>query len=124
MQTPSTPSIAHMFGVKYVLEKIEKEGLERRWNRHQEMAQNTRIWAINHGQKLFPEEGYESITITCIHNQKKWDINKINDKLLERGFRMDRGYGKLRGIAFRIAHMGNIMPKDLEEYLQNFDEVL
>ena len=124
MQTPSTPSIAHMFGIKYILEKIEAEGLENRWNRHKIMAKNTRRWAIDHGQKLFPEEGFESITITCVYNQKKWDINKINDRLLERGFRMDRGYGKLRGIAFRIAHMGNIMPKDLEEYLQTFDEVL
>ena len=124
MQTPSTPSIAHMFGLKYILEKIENEGLEKRWIRHQEMAKSTRIWAINHGQSLFPEKGFESITITCIYNQQKWDINKINDRLLEKGFRMDRGYGKLRGSAFRISHMGNIMPKDLTEYLQTFDEVL
>ena len=51
-------------------------------------------------------------------------INLINDELLKRGFRMDRGYGKLRGDAFRIAHMGNIMMDDLSEYLQNFNEVL
>mgnify|MGYP000326548266 FL=1 len=37
---------------------------------------------------------------------------------------MDRGYGKLRGEAFRIAHMGNIMLDDINEYLQHFDEVL
>ena len=37
---------------------------------------------------------------------------------------MDRGYGKLRGKAFRIAHMGNVFRSDLEEYLNNFDEVL
>ena len=47
-----------------------------------------------------------------------------NDKMLEKGFRMDRGYGKLRGKAFRIAHMGNVFRADLEEYLNNFDEVL
>ena len=34
---------------------------------------------------------------------------------------MDRGYGKLRGKAFRIAHMGNVFRSDLEEYLNNFD---
>ena len=37
---------------------------------------------------------------------------------------MDRGYGKLRGKAFRIAHMGNIMLDDLIEFLQQFNEVL
>ena len=124
MQTPSTPSISHMFGLKYIIEQIEKEGLDNRWNRHQKMAENTQKWAIKHGQKLFPESGFESTTITCIYNQKKWDIDKINEKLLKIGFRMDRGYGKLRGMAFRIPHMGNIMFADLNEYLENFDEVL
>ena len=59
-----------------------------------------------------------------IKNKKKWDVNLLNDELLRRGFRMDRGYGKLRGDAFRIAHMGNVMMDDLKEYLKTFDEVL
>jgi len=124
MQTPYTPSMPHMFGFKYILDQIDKEGLDNRWRRHQEMAEFTRKWALEHGQGLFPEEGFESTTITCIHNQQRWDINQINNKLLERGFRMDRGYGKLRGEAFRIAHMGNIMLDDIKEYLQHFDEVI
>ena len=89
-----------------------------------ENAKYTQDWAKAKGQSLFPENGCESITITCISNDQGWDINNINDKLLQRGYRMDRGYGKLRGKAFRIAHMGNIMKKDLEEFLFNFDEVL
>ncbi len=124
MQTPSTPSIPHMFGLKYVLEEIFEEGLENRWIRHIDNAIHTRNWAFDHGQSLFPEKGYESYTITCIQNDMNWDINKINDSLLERSFRMDRGYGKLRGKAFRIAHMGNIKEFDLKEYLDVFDEVL
>ena len=124
MQTTSTPSIPHMFGLQYVLDQVKKEGLENRWHRHENMANFTRQWAFDHGQELFPEKGFESITITCIYNQQKWDINKINDRLLEKGFRMDRGYGKLKGKAFRIAHMGNILRSDLEEYLNYFEEVL
>jgi len=124
MQTPSTPSIPHMNGLKYVLEKIEEEGLENRWQRHKDNAEFTRNWALELGQSLFPENGFESDTITCIQNDAKWDINYINSKLLKRSFRMDRGYGKLRGKAFRIAHMGNVLRSDLIEYLNNFNEVL
>jgi len=124
MQTPSTPSIPHMYGLKYVLEKINEEGLENRWQRHIDNAKYTQNWAMERGQSLFPESGFESETITCIRNDAEWNINDINYKLLERGFRMDRGYGKLRGKAFRIAHMGNVFRSDLEEYLNNFDEVL
>lgn len=43
MQTPSTPSIPHLFGLKYVLEQIEEEGLENRWVRHIENAEYTEI---------------------------------------------------------------------------------
>ena len=123
-QTLTTPSIPHLYGLKYVLKKIKEEGLENRWDRHISMAQTTREWALNHGQKLFPEKGYESNTLTCIENLKTWDINKINEKFLERGFRMDRGYGILRTKAFRISHMGNIYMDDLIEYLEIFDEII
>ena len=124
LQTPSTPSIPHMFGLKKVIEIIKNEGIENRWMRHIQMSEYARNWAFNHGQQLFPEKGCESFTLTCIKNIKKWDINKINEQLLNRGFRMDRGYGSLRGKVFRIPHMGNIYMEDLKNYLHNFDEVL
>ena len=113
-----------MYGLKYILAKIQEEGLENRWQRHKDNAKFTCNWALSKGQSLFPEKGYESDTITCIQNDAGWDINYISDKLLEKGFRMDRGYGKLKGKAFRIAHMGNVLRSDLEEYLIYFDEVL
>ena len=89
-----------------------------------ENAKYIQNWAKDRGQSLFPESGFESNTITCIRNDREWDLNGINDRLLAKGYRMDRGYGKLRGKAFRIAHMGNVMMDDLTEYLHNFDEVL
>ena len=123
-QTPSTPSIPHLFALQKVLEMIGLEGLNERWERHKEMASITQDWALSHNQLLFPEPGCRSETITCINNIQNWDINKINDKLLNLGYRMDRGYGNLRGKAFRIAHMGNIYKTDLLEYLAEFDRIL
>ncbi len=123
-QTPVTPSIPHMFGLKKTIEKINCEGLESRWKRHIKCAEYTRDWAKNHGQSFLPEESCLSNTLTCVKNDQKWDINAINMNLLKRGFRMDRGYGKLRGKAFRIPHMGNIYINDLINYLTNFDNVL
>ena len=123
-QTPTTPSIPHMFGLKHMLKKIKSEGIDNRWQRHIDMAHHVRNWVLSHGQKFFTNENSLSYTLTCIDNVKNWDINKINDELLYRGFRMDRGYGKYKGKAFRIPHMGNIYMNDLEEYLNNFDEVL
>jgi len=123
-QTPTTPSISHLFGLEHILNKIKIEGLENRWNRHIEMAHYAREWAKNHNQSLFPESGCESYTLTCIKNDQNWDINTLNEKLLDKGFRMDRGYGPLRCKAFRVAHMGNIYIDDLTEYLAVIDELL
>ena len=123
-QTPTTPSIPHMFGLKYVINKIKSEGIENRWKRHIEMAECTRNWALSHGQKFFTKENALSNTLTCIDNIKKWDINKINEELLNNGYRMDRGYGKYKGKAFRVPHMGNIYMEDLKDYLNKIDEIL
>ena len=67
-QTPTTPSIPHMYGLKKVLELIDKEGLENRWNRHKEMAKFTRAWALNHNQEIFTDKDALSYTLTCIDN--------------------------------------------------------
>jgi len=123
-QTPSTPSIPHLFGLREVLNIIKKEGIDNRWKRHQEMRDYIINWAKSNGQGLFPEEGCRSYTITCIENIQNWDINKIYNKLLDRGYRMDRGYVNLRGKAFRIPHMGNIYMEDLKEYIVEFEKVM
>ena len=124
LQTPTTPSIPHLFALRKVLDKIENEGLDNRWKRHKEMASITQAWALEHGQSLFPEVGCESYTLTCINNIKKWDIHKIYDILLSKGYRMDRGYGALKGFVFRIPHMGNIYIDDLKDYLNQMDDII
>ena len=123
-QTPTTPSIPHMYALKKMIKKINDEGLENRWQRHKDMAKVVREWAISHNQGFFTKNDALSFTLTCIRNVKEWDINTINEKLLSKGYRMDRGYGKYKGIAFRIPHMGNIYINDLNEYLGAFDEVI
>jgi aspartate aminotransferase-like enzyme len=37
---------------------------------------------------------------------------------------MDKGYGKIKGKTFRIAHMGDMPPSILEEILSGLDEFL
>ena len=123
-QTPSTPSIPHMFGLREVLNIIKDEGLHNRWKRHLNMRNHVINWAESKGQKIFSEVGCHSHTITCIENIQNWNINEIYNILLEKGFRMDRGYGKLRGKTFRIPHMGNIYMEDLKEYLNEFEKVM
>jgi len=44
--------------------------------------------------------------------------------LEQKGFAMDKGYGKLKGQTFRIPHMGDMQPETLREVLAGLDEFL
>src|SRR5256885_283510 len=66
--TPSTPSIGHIYALSSKLDDMFAEGLEARYARHAKLAQLTRDWAAKHGFNLFPEKGFESVTLTCVSN--------------------------------------------------------
>jgi aspartate aminotransferase-like enzyme len=110
--TPSTPSIAHVYALQSKLEDIFAEGLESRFARHKRLAEMTRAWAARHGFGLFPEPGYESVTLTCVSNGARpggraVDVPKLQKLVKDQGFLIDGGYGKIKGTTFRISNMGD-----------------
>jgi aspartate aminotransferase-like enzyme len=110
--TPSTPSIGHVNALASKLDEFFAEGLEARYARHKKLAGMTRAWAAGHGFTLFPEPGFESLTLTCINNGAKpggrvVDVAKLQKLVKDQGFLIDGGYGKIKGKTFRIANMGD-----------------
>jgi len=110
--TPSTPSIGHVYALASKLEEMFSEGLEARYARHAKLAQMTRDWAARHGFTLFPEKGFESVTLTCVNNGAKpggrvIDVAKFQKLVKDEGFLIDGGYGKIKGSTFRISNMGD-----------------
>jgi aspartate aminotransferase-like enzyme len=87
------------------------------------MAEHTRDWARERFA-LFPEAGYESITLTTIRNTRNIDVAALNRSLAERGAVIGNGYGKLKNQTFRIAHMGEIRKDEIVELLGWIDEIL
>ncbi|MSR64255.1 MAG: alanine--glyoxylate aminotransferase family protein [Verrucomicrobiae bacterium] len=123
--TPSTPSVAHIYALRSKLEDIFAEGLEARFARHQKMAEMVRGWAKRNGFELFPEAGYESVTLTCVRNTRQIDVPKLNATLKERyGCIIDGGYGKIKGTTFRIAHMGDETTETIAQLLGWLDDCL
>lgn len=123
-QYPSTPSLSHMFALDYQLDYILNiEGLENRFNRHMEMAKVVREWAKKYFE-IYPEEGYESNTLTTIKNTRNINIGELNKELGRRGFQLSNGYGKLKDKTFRIAHMADCQIEDINELLRNINEIL
>ena len=110
--TPSTPSIGHVYAMSSKLDEFFAEGLENRYARHKQTNQMVRDWAAKHGFNLFPEKGFESLTLTCVNNGAKTggrtvDVPKLQKLTKDQGFLIDGGYGKIKGTTFRISNMGD-----------------
>ena len=124
--TPSTPSIPHINGMSLKLDEFFAEGLENRYARHRTTNHMTRNWAANHGFTLFPEAGYEAISLTCINNGAKpggtvIDIPKLQELMKIKGILIDGGYGKLKGKAFRLSNMGDETEETMGDLFSKLD---
>ncbi len=122
--TPSTPPIALMFAADKQLDDILTEGLDARWARHLQMRDMTTTWADNREMGVFAQQGYRSPTVTAVNNGRGIDVEEMAKFMGGKGFSMDKGYGKIKGKTFRIAHMGDMQPTELEEILSGLDEFL
>jgi predicted phosphoserine aminotransferase len=120
-QSPTTPSTAHLYALVKQLEAIESEGIENRWSRHSEMARLTREWAVARGWRSFPRPGFESDTVSCIARGDGPDFNPAIAALAREGLIVSGGYGKLKAETFRIGHMGEHRPADLNDLLERFE---
>jgi len=123
--TPSTPSIPHIYGLKSKLEDIKAEGVEPRYARHTRLNQAVRTWAFAKGFKLFPKEGYGSVTLNCFVNSLNLDLPALLKVLKSKhGFVIDGGYGKLKGKTFRISNMGDETDETIAALLKALDSAL
>jgi len=127
--TPSTPSIGHVYALASKLEDIFAEGLEARYARHLKLAQMTRDWSAHHGFTLFPEKGFESITLTCVNNGAKpggrvVEVPKLQQLVKNQGFLIDGGYGKIKGATFRISNMGDETEATMQQLYAALDTAM
>lgn len=129
--TPSTPSIGHVYALASKLEDFFAEGLEKRYLRHATLAQMTRKWAEKHGFTLFPEHGFESVTLTCVNNGAKpsagartVDVAKLQKLVKDRGILIDGGYGKIKGTTFRLSNMGDETEATMQKLYDILDEAM
>ena len=86
------------------------------------MADYTQRWAKRQFS-MFPEAGYESITVSCVNNTQGKNVKQLNQKLGEKGFMISGGYGKLAEKTFRIGHMGEWNLQGIKEVICLIDQI-
>ena len=127
--TPSTPSIGHVYALASKLEDFFTEGLAARYARHQQTNQLIHDWSAKQGFILFPEKGFESVTLTCISNGARpggrvVDVAKLQKLVKDQGFLIDGGYGKIKGTTFRISNMGDETAATMNQLIAALDKAV
>lgn len=122
-QYPSTPCLSIMYALDYQLDRILEEGLENRFARHIAMAEIVRAWARKNFA-LLAEDKYLSNTLTTVKNTRNINVGDLNKKLAEYGYMISNGYGDLKDVTFRIAHMADTTVDEIKELLTVIDNIL
>jgi aspartate aminotransferase-like enzyme len=123
--TPSTPAISLIFGLQHILGVIAAEGLSQRFARHAANNALIHAWGARHGFRNFAPGGNESVSLTCFHTPEGFDQSAFIKTLkAKHGFIINGGYGKIKGLTFRISNMGNETAATMQELIAAMDDVL
>ena len=123
-QSPSTSPIPLLYALDVQLDDMLAEGIENRWTRHLAMRDRTIQYITSRGFELFTPLANASATLTTGRNNLNIDIKALNKHLRERGMIISNGYGKLKDVTFRIAHMGDLQMSELETLFEAMDQFL
>jgi aspartate aminotransferase-like enzyme len=108
-QTPWTPALPQMFGLKVALDTILKEGLQASFERHRRMGKAVREGVRAMGLQLFADPAHASNTVTAMISPNGIDPKTIRSLLLEKySVVLAGGQQKLIDSIFRIGHMGYV----------------
>lgn len=124
-QTPFTPAVSALFGLREALKRIRDEGLGNIFARHHRVADFTRRGIKSLGLDLFPEESCASDTVTAVRVPEGVNADEVIRQLHhEYGIVIAGGQGPLRGKILRIGHMGYVEEKDVQGVLEALAIVL
>ena len=128
--TTNTPAVSLLYALQAQMERIEAEGLEARYARHERMAGRTWEWvswmaqASGRAFGVLAPEGYRSPTVTAVRLPADLSGPAIVSDLAERGITIAPGYGRGKEGAIRIGHMGDHTTDELESVLAAIADVV
>lgn len=103
----ATPCVPLVFALLRQLERIEKETNAARFARHLAMRAAMQAWAQQNAIEPFVKsEAARSPTVSCFFASGR-DVKAMAERASNAGYKIDQGYGDLKGKTFRIGHMGD-----------------
>jgi aspartate aminotransferase-like enzyme len=122
--TPMTSAIPQVAGLNAALKMIDERG-GRDWYFDLFKRRNEKIrkGVAAIGFSMFPREGYESPTVSCIKTPKGLTGLAVYEAMRGEDFELAQGYGVLKESSFRIGNMGYILDEDIGLMLEALGRV-
>lgn len=124
-QPPFTPAISVVFAMDLALARLLDEGLGSVFERHASIGRMTRDGIRALGLSLLPDESVASNTVTAVKVPEGVDGAALLSRMREEhGVVLAGGQEELRGKIFRIGHMGECRPEDIQQVLDALEATL
>lgn len=123
-QTPWTPAVSVLFGLRVGVQRLLEEGIARTWARHAALAGAVQAGLQSLGLRLVAAEGYRSHTVSAAWVPDGLDWAPFNAALRARGLAVAGGQGKWVGRIVRFGHMGDVSLDELTEAIGVLGETL
>lgn len=123
-QTPYTPALPQLFGLRVSLQKILEEGIPASVRRHERLSRAARAGVLAMGLRLFAAEGFYSNSLTAVESPANIPVKTLRAAMREEGVVLAGGQGKIKERIFRIGHIGYFHENDIIATLGALERVL
>ncbi|WP_431028662.1 pyridoxal-phosphate-dependent aminotransferase family protein [Lysinibacillus sp. LZ02] len=120
----ATPPVNLIYAYDKALEIVLEEGMEKREARHIMYGRAVREALRSYGMTPLADEEVAAATLSCILYPEGVEDAAFRSNLASRGVIVAGSLAHLAGKAFRIGHMGNTTPDQLEKAIRLIGEVL
>jgi aspartate aminotransferase-like enzyme len=123
-QTPWTPAVAVLYGLRVGVHRLLEEGRERTWARHEAIAAGSQAGLEGLGLRLVarPEDRSATVTAAWLPDGLEWA--PFNADMRGRGLVVAGGQGKWAGKIMRFGHMGMVEIDEMVDAVRVMGETL
>jgi aspartate aminotransferase-like enzyme len=123
-QTPWTPAVSVLYGLRVGVRHLIDEGREATWARHARLASAVQAGLEALGLRLVAPEGRRSSTVTAAWLPEGIEWPAFTAELRRRGLAIAGGQGRLAGKILRVGHMGDVHLPELLDAIRVLGETL
>ncbi len=123
-QTPWTPAVSVLFGLRVGVRRLLEEGREQTWARHAAIAAAVQAGLEALGLRLVAAAEDRSSTVTAAWLPDGLEWGPFNAAMRAKGLIVAGGQGAWAGKILRFGHMGGVGIEEMEEAVRIMGETL